>query len=239
MKLNHLALLFFLANLLLNVSTALAQTTTSCKVNLKDLIGTYTGDCRNGLANGKGEARGFHHYKGQFKNGLPDGTGVYYYDDSTYYDGEFQDGIKEGKGEEHYPRKAKPDSVINGYWSGGEYRGKKYVTYSFSTTEQFDQTQITPSSASGNTVSIEIGTTSGSPNGSALSGVVLSLLDLVSPSASIQKVTSKYVSSFKSYANYEIISFPCKLFGTLSDGQTFEVELYKAANWKIRLYKNI
>lgn len=45
-------------------------------------------------------------------------------------------------------------------------------------------------------------------------------------------------TSFKSYATFELVSFPCKLFGTLSSNETFEVELYKAADWKIRLFKN-
>jgi hypothetical protein len=206
---------------------------------MEGLAGTYTGDCRNGLANGKGDARGRDHYTGMFKGGMPDGTGIYYYNDSEYYSGGFQDGIKEGKGEEHYLRKARPDSIIKGYWSGGEYRGTKYTTYNFTTTEQFDQTQITPSGASGKMVTFEIGTTSGSPNGTGPGGSVLLLRELISPTSSILKTLSKYESSFKSYATYEIISFPCKLFGTLSNGQTFEIELYKAANWKIRLYKNI
>jgi hypothetical protein len=117
------------------------------------------------------------------------------------------------------------------------YRGKKYITYSFTTTEVFDQTEISPSSSSGNTVSVEIGTTSGSPIGSR-SGYVLVLTNLVSPGGCILKTESSYESDFKSYRKYELASFPCKLFGTFSDGRTFEIELYKAANWKIRLYQN-
>ena len=58
----------------------------------------------------------------------------------AYYEGQFQDGIKEGKGEEHHLLSSKQDSVLSGYWSADEYRGRQYVTYSFSTTEQFDQT---------------------------------------------------------------------------------------------------
>lgn len=214
-----------------------AQTAASCKVAVKELIGSYTGDCRNELANGTGEARGTHRYKGTFKDGMPNGTGVYYYADSEYYDGSFQNGIKEGKGEMHYIKKG-VDSLIKGYWSGGEYRGKKYVTYNFSTTETFDRTDITPSSASGNSVTIEISTTSGSPAGANV-GFVISLSNLISPTSSIQKMTNRFDSPLKSSATYELISFPCKLFGTLSDGRTFELELYKAADWKVRFYKNI
>lgn len=238
MKLVHFAAISFV-NGFLNFSFLYAQQDPSfCKVTWKELAGTYTGDCKNGLADGNGDAKGFHHYTGSFKGGMPNGTGVYYYSDSMYYNGNFQDGIKEGKGEMHYLRKAMPDSIIKGYWSGGEYRGKKYITYSFTTSEQFDQNQLSPSSGSGNTVTIEIGTTSGSPNGIGPNGYVLLLRDVVSPTSSILKTLSKYESAFKSYATFEIVSFPCKLFGTLSDGQTFDLELYKAANWKIRLYKN-
>jgi len=225
-------------SLLIN-SNLKAQQDPSCKVVSEKLEGSYTGECKNGLANGKGEAKGAHRYVGTFKNGMPDGTGTYYYDESQYYEGGFQNGIKEGKGEMHFLKKGAADSVIKGYWSADEYRGKKYTTYLFSTTETFDRTDINPSSSSGNTITIEIETTSGQPGGNTPGGNILMLVNLVSPSSSILKMTSKFESSFKSTTTYELISFPCKLFGTLSNGNTFSLDLYKAANWKVRLYKNI
>lgn len=236
MKLVYLVA-FILTNTL-NYSFIYSQKDSSaCRVITKELAGSYTGGCKNGLANGKGEANGVYHYKGSFRAGMPDGAGIYYYSENEYYDGNFQDGIKEGKGEMHYIRKSMPDSVIKGFWSGGEFRGNKYTTYSYSTTEQFDLTEITPSKSSGNTITIEIGTNSGSPNGTA-AGFVLLLSNIVSPNGCILKTRSKYESSFKSYITLELSSFPCKLFGTLTDSQTFELELYKAANWKVRLFKN-
>jgi hypothetical protein len=223
----------------LHASILNAQEDTSwCKVKVKNLVGTYTGDCKLGLADGKGDAKGVEHYTGNFKMGFPNGNGVYYYNDTMYHSGDFQDGLKEGKGETHYVQKGMPDSVIKGYWSGDVFRGKKYVTYSFSTTGLFDFTEITPSNHDGNTITIELGTTSGTPNGSGPSGVVLSLVSLVSPTASILKMRSKMESSFKSYATFELVSFPCKLFATLNSNETFELELYKAADWKVRLFKN-
>ena len=179
-----ISLLVFLFSNLLNCSSLYAQQgDTSCKVTLPELTGIYTGDCKNGLANGKGDAKGLYHYTGSFKNGMPNGAGAYYYSDSVYYSGNFQDGIKEGKGEMHYVRKATTDSIVKGYWSGGEFTGKKYVTYNFTTTEQFDLTDITASNGGGNTVTIEIGTTSGSPNGepTGSGGVVLKLNNIISP----------------------------------------------------------
>lgn len=233
----NIALLVFC---LLSNAFLYAQHDTTCKVTVQLLEGSYTGDCKHGLANGKGEANGFNRYVGSFKDGKPDGEGIYYFADSVFYTGSFQDGIKEGKGEMHYVRGGKADSVVKGFWSADEYRGKKYITYAFTTTEQFDVTDITPSNATGNTLTIEIGTTSGSPNGepTGASGFILRLSNITSPTNSILKTVSKYESSFKSYATYQLISFPCKVFGTLSNGETFELEMYKAANWKVSLYKN-
>jgi Uncharacterized protein conserved in bacteria len=235
-------LLAFLISNFLNFSFIYAQQdNSSCKVTQPELAGTYTGDCKNGFANGKGDAKGLYHYTGSFKDGMPNGEGIYYFSDSEYYRGNFQDGIKEGKGEMHYVRKGMPDSIVNGYWSAGEFKGKKYTTYAFTTTEQFDATRIIPTSASGNTITIEIGTTSGSPNGVSTglnSGYVLSLTNIVSPTGCILKTLSKYESSFKSYVTLQLVGFPCTLLGTLSDNQTFELQLFKAANWKVSFYRN-
>ena len=233
--------LAFLFSNFLNYSFIYAQQDgAACKVTLTELTGIYTGDCKNGLANGKGDAKGLYHYTGSFKDGMPNGAGTYYFSDSEYYSGNFQDGIKEGKGEMHYVRKAMSDSIVKGYWSGGEFKGKKYITYTFTTTEQFDLTDITPSNASGTTVTIEIGTTSGSPNGEPVGsgGVVLRLSSIVSPTGCILNTTSKYESSFKSYVTFQLVGFPCTLFGTLSDSQTFELQLFKAASWKVSFFRN-
>ncbi|TMI93783.1 MAG: hypothetical protein E6H08_10025 [Bacteroidetes bacterium] len=226
--------LFALLSLILNCSVY-SQQEPACKVTWTDLIGTYSGACKNGFANGKGEAKGVHYYKGSFKDGKPDGDGLYYYNDSVYYDGPFQDGLKEGKGEMHYLRRNMDDSIVKGYWSGDLFKGNKFAPYSFSTTESFDNIEITSSKVSGKTVTIEITTTSGT---AGASGSTLALLNLISTSASTLKIQSRVNGSFKNSASYEVSEFPCRLFGTLSDGNTFGLDLNKAANWKIRLYKN-
>ncbi len=100
------------------------DSTQACRVDMASLAGTYRGECKKGLANGKGEAIGIvHYYTGIFKNGLPNGKGIYHFHEDQYYTGNFQDGIKEGKGEMHYMRHNLPDSVVKGYWSGDEFRG--------------------------------------------------------------------------------------------------------------------
>jgi len=217
-----------------------------CQVTSKSLTGKYTGDCKYGLANGEGEAIGIDHYVGSFKNGMPNGKGSYYYGDTVYFKGNFQDGVKEGFGEIHYLRNGMPDSVVKGYWSGDVYKGKKYSTYKLSMTTFFDRTEVIPSDITGNTVTFEIATTSGSPNGAPNhvnsagfnSGYILTLNELSSPTASIIKMGSKYESSFKSSVTYELTGFPCQLIGTFSNGETFTLELYKSANWKVRFFVN-
>jgi hypothetical protein len=220
----------------------LAQGSEPCKVEVENLTGKYAGECKNGYANGNGEAQGLHRYTGSFRNGLPNGKGVYYYSDSVYHSGSFQDGIKEGKGETHYLRSGMTDSVIRGYWSADEYRGKSYQTYMFSGEGQFDLTEISPSAETGNTITIEISTTSGAPDGTPKStsgsDFVLTVTELATSDENTVKQVQTYSTASKFSATYQISSFPIKLQATLSNGRTFDLELYKAANWKARLYMN-
>lgn len=53
-------------------------------------------DCLGICTNGSGEKRtAFDHYNGSWKNGLPDGSGIYVRNDTTY-DGNWQGGLKHG-----------------------------------------------------------------------------------------------------------------------------------------------
>ncbi len=230
--------------LFFNILSVNAQDSSQpCKVGDGNLVGKYIGECKNGYANGKGEATGIHHYIGTFKYGLPNGTGIYYYSDSVYYSGNFQDGIKEGKGEFHYSRKGLPDSLVKGYWSADVFRGKQYVTNKISGTQYFDNVEINASKEIGHILTIEITTTSGSPNGARASaggspGFGLTLSDLISTNGGLITKTSSFASSEKSTVTYNISNFPAQLFATLSNGETFNLELYKAAYYTVRLYKN-
>jgi hypothetical protein len=173
---------------------------------------------------------------------MPDGQGVYYFSDSTYYSGNFQDGIKEGKGEFHYLTNRHSDSVVRGYWSGNEYRGKKYITYTFNAGTKFDRFEITSSSQIGNSITFELATTSGSPKGLPGNlfgdpGYVLTLTELESNDP-LLKFISKVDNPTISYSTYEISKFPVILYGKLSNGENFQLDLYKAAKWKVRLFIN-
>jgi hypothetical protein len=71
----------------------------SCKALDPEIAGAYKGDCRNGLANGYGEATGSAAaYRGEFRDGRKNGKGVKQWTNGDRYEGSFADDRKEGDG---------------------------------------------------------------------------------------------------------------------------------------------
>ena len=70
---------------------------------LKDMDGDdyeYTGQVdANGVATGEGHGRwpSGDTFRGQFANDMPNGVGVYTFEDGSRYEGEFKDGKMHGK----------------------------------------------------------------------------------------------------------------------------------------------
>jgi hypothetical protein len=93
-----------------------------CKVIKVEISGSYTGGCKNGLAQGKGVAQGIDYYEGQFDKGVPEGRGKYIWADGTYYEGHWENGIRNGSGKMVYR-----DSIVTGYWKEDKYVGKKLI----------------------------------------------------------------------------------------------------------------
>ena len=54
-----------------------------CKVKIQNLQGQYNGECKKGLANGQGSAKGVDSYTGEFRKGYPHGFGVYTYENDS------------------------------------------------------------------------------------------------------------------------------------------------------------
>ncbi len=70
-----------------------------CKVLKESINLEYEGDCKKGLAHGKGIAKGKEdYYKGSFKKGLPYGKGKYVYGNGEFYQGDFKNGMRHGTG---------------------------------------------------------------------------------------------------------------------------------------------
>jgi hypothetical protein len=214
----------------------------ACKVLADSLKTSYIGDCKKGLAHGKGVAIGADWYRGEFRYGYPNGQGEYHYSDSSVFVGEFLEGLREGKGVCRMPRIGMPDSVLTGYWSGDIYRGKQYRNYSTDISSLYDRVEILASNNTGNRIVFEVSTTSGIPNQSLRiteNGYLLSLVELVAVDGGNKvRLLSNYASGLKNVWTYEIAEFPLHLRGRFSDGRTFNLELFKSANWTVRIFVN-
>jgi hypothetical protein len=93
-----------------------------CKVLIPAIGDSYTGECKDGLANGTGEAFGADQYKGEFKKGLPDGVGTYIWQTGEKYEGQWKKGLREGKGT-YTMKYMGRDSVQTGIWKKDSFEG--------------------------------------------------------------------------------------------------------------------
>lgn len=104
----------------------LAQDRT-CRVINNDLAGVYEGDCKSGLANGRGKATGNNSYKGFFLGGKPHGTGIYVYSATgSRHEGEFRDGQPNGRGILYFLN----GDRVDGQFRGGQLQGDGILTKS-------------------------------------------------------------------------------------------------------------
>ena len=95
----------------------------NCNVIPLPIQGKYSGECRDGKANGKGKSVGMDSFEGNFKKGYPDGEGTYTWQNGNYFIGNFRKNVKAGKGEMHFLKPNKPDSIVTGFWKKDNYVG--------------------------------------------------------------------------------------------------------------------
>jgi hypothetical protein len=75
-----------------------ASGSTACRVLDPELVGVYRGGCKDGLAEGYGEAKGSAEYRGDFHVGRKQGRGVKTWPSGDRYEGDFVSDRKEGVG---------------------------------------------------------------------------------------------------------------------------------------------
>lgn len=123
-----------------------------CNVAMPKLSGIYKGDCKKGLAHGKGVAKGIDSYEGEFRKGYPEGSGTYHWADGTSYEGSWKLGMRDGMGTMVYS-----DSTVAGYWREDIYIGKKLIVpYEIITSRSVDRYSINKSAGTPNEVEIRI-----------------------------------------------------------------------------------
>jgi hypothetical protein len=107
------------------VIAAQAQSSSNCKVLHSKLDSFYVGQCKDGLAHGKGTAIEEDIYQGELKKGLPHGKGKYIWEKGKIvFKGHFKKGKMHGNGKLIYKRNNKKDSIIHGKWKEGELTSK-------------------------------------------------------------------------------------------------------------------
>ncbi len=113
--------LFLSVPVLMFLMPAMLIAQDNCKVLLPKIADSYTGGCKNGLADGNGEAYGIDQYKGEFKKGLPEER-VFMLASGEKYEGSWKKGLREGQGIFTLKSDGR-DSVITGYWKEDNYVG--------------------------------------------------------------------------------------------------------------------
>jgi len=116
-------IIVFISLLILPVFVYTQTEKTNCKVLIKELQGEYTGDCKKGLANGKGTAKGADFYQGDFRKGYPHGEGKYIWSENNYYEGSFKKGKRDGFGKQYSIIQGRV-SITEGYWGNDVYIGE-------------------------------------------------------------------------------------------------------------------
>lgn len=210
-----------------------------CKVFYQPLNFSYEGECKKGIANGKGIATGsIGRYEGEFKKGFPQGKGKLTYTNLSEYNGNFLDGYREGKGEMTYKIEKngiKKDSIVSGYWCNDLYTGNKYITYTINPATTVSSYDVIPTKDSGSIINFGISTTSGDPTEGK--GIFLRELSFYSGDSEA-KILSNFDTKNKTTTTIQVKGFPMKLRARLSDNSFFEINMQKNANWKIDLYIN-
>lgn len=200
-----------------------------CVVKVDDLVGTYEGKCKKGLAHGKGLAVGKDTYKGKFKNGYPEGKGTYTYADGSVYKGEFSEGRRDGRG--NYEIFVDGKKVLKeGFWEDDVYVGpKKIKPYKVKMKRNIDRFAI---SRTGDGDRIKIFVKQNGRTNPTVTDVMITA----------NNGDEQSIANSMGYTNVDF-PFTCKLrYRTQNKLQTasyevvFEFEIVKPGNWSVTLH---
>lgn len=231
--------------LLLSVSHLSAQ---NCAVMVAALKGSYTGECKKGIANGNGTAVGIDTYVGNFKNGYPDGKGKYSWKNGNWYDGFWKKGVFEGEGTLHSAKTNTSDtSELKGFWANGKFKGVRKSSFTVDVmSNKINDVNVRKAGKTGEDITIVVKSITG--GGSTLLGgspmqtettVVSSntipkvkLTDIQVLSGSyLTKVDNEYSPIANKYTLQHVV-FPISLYLSF-DSERIKVDLSEKANWII------
>jgi hypothetical protein len=200
----------------------------TCKVLKPEISEKYVGNCKKGLADGKGFAEGKDKYEGKFKKGLPNGKGKYTWSTGEVYDGNWKDGKRNGEGKYTFKSNGY-DSTQVGIWKDDSFFKKivpsPYTVYRSNGIKRYTVRRI----GDGNRMTLSL--MQDGSNNSSISG-----FSYYSTSGTTFSVGPK--------PGYENITFPCtfKVYyrtqNSLKGGiisVEFEIEIKEPGNWDITI----
>ena len=209
---NKLQKIVFVIGLFLLPLTMSAQ----CKVSLKSVKGTYTGECKKGKAHGQGVAKGTDSYTGKFTKGYPNGKGVYTFANGDVFTGTFKKGKKTGEG---VLIKSGGNKVV-GFWKSDEYIGKQAFAYKILRKSAFVTSSRFKRSNGPNEIRVSF-----LKNGK----VVNRSLSIVPQSGSFSNIVSNRIAS-----TVQGVKFP--LWAKFNfGGQYIEVKINQPGSWDAKI----
>ncbi|WP_026896815.1 MORN repeat-containing protein [Daejeonella oryzae] len=207
----------------------------TCKVLVPELSGKYEGDCKKGKASGNGKAEGVDLYDGEFKEGLPDGKGVYQWKNGNTYNGFWLKGKKQGSGSMTYKRAGKKDSIVTGFWQKDVYAGlyeKPFIIYSRSS--QIAKISINKNNKDNtNNIIIEVqNTTAGTASVSSGVQSKPQITDILLRRGNFLQINQGLAGPKSTVQQLNKVDFPFRAvfrFGS----QEADIEILEPGNWKI------
>jgi len=134
-KIGLVGMMIFLSGILLTGQE-------SCEVLKPEISLNYSGDCKNGLAHGEGEATGIDFYKGMFKKGLPNGEGTYEWATGERYEGLWKNGKRHGQGTFYFYTVSGKDTIMSGKWANDEFVEDKLGNQDYEITYKYNVGRI-------------------------------------------------------------------------------------------------
>lgn len=196
-----------------------------CQVVMPRISGTYTGECKNGQAHGKGIAQGIDRYEGEFRNGLPDGRGAYRWADGTFYEGYWKKGLREGAG-----KMISPDSTLTGYWKADRYIGKEDTKpYNVLRSLYVARSTFTKTSSTPNQVRVRL-TIGGAPN------TTVQDFSMVYSSGEEYRMSNSFGIQNVTYPVTVLVTYlTWNIFRSVQTNVTFEFVINEPGNWDVNI----
>jgi hypothetical protein len=198
-----------------------------CRVLKPEISEKYTGNCKNGLADGKGKAEGTDKYEGKFVKGLPNGTGKYIWSTGEVYEGSWKNGKRDGQGKYTYKVNG-VETVDFGIWKDDVFT-RKITPPAYTIIRSTSVTRYSVRSlGDGNRILFAL-----MQNGN---NAEASNLNLYSTSGNSFSVGSKI--------GYENIEFPCTLklsytcpnkLKTSFISVEFEITIKESGSWEVTI----